>query len=136
MPLQPKKQKHRKSFRGKMRGRSTRATSLDFGEFGLKAIGRGWLTGQQIEAARRAITHYTKRQAKVWIRVFPDKPVTAKSAGVGMGGGKGDVVKYVFVVTPGRVLFEISGVERELAQQAMRLASHKLPFKTKFISRE
>lgn len=136
MVLQPKKQKYRKSFRGKMRGQTGRATFLDFGEFGLKAMGRGWLTAQQIEAARRAIVHHTKRQAKVWIRVFPDKPVTSKSAGVGMGGGKGDVVKYVFVVTPGRVLFEISGVEREIAQQALRLASHKLPFKTKFISRE
>lgn len=136
MVMQPKKLKYSKSFRGKMRGKSGRATSLDFGEFGLKAIGRGWLTAQQIEAARKAITHYTKRQAKVWIRVFPDKPVTAKSAGVGMGGGKGDVVKYVFVVTPGRVLFEVGGVNKEEAQQALRLASHKLPFKTKFIEKE
>lgn len=136
MVMQPRKQKYRKSFRGRMKGQSGKATRLDFGEFGLKAIGRGWLTAQQIEAARRAITHYTKRQAKVWIRVFPDKPITAKPAGAGMGGGKGDVAKYVFVVTPGRVLFEISGVEKEVAKEAMRLASHKLPFKTKFISKE
>lgn len=136
MVMQPRKQKYRKSFRGKMRGKASRATSLDFAEFGLKAIGRGWLTAQQIEAARKAITHYTKRQAKVWIRVFPDKPITAKSAGVGMGGGKGDVANYVSVVTPGRVLFEISGVDKEEAREAMRRASHKFPFKTKFISRE
>ena len=133
--LQPKKQKYRKSFRGRMKGKSSKAVSLDFGEFGLKAVGRGWLTAQQIEAARKAITHHTKRQAKVWIRVFPDKPVTAKAAGAGMGGGKGDVDKYVFVVTPGRILFEISGVEKEIAKEAMRLASHKLPFRTKFISK-
>ncbi|MBL7150581.1 50S ribosomal protein L16 [Candidatus Microgenomates bacterium] len=133
--LQPKKQKYRKSFRGRMKGKSSKGVSLDFGEFGLKAIGRGWLTAQQIEAARKAITHYTKRQAKVWIRIFPDKPVTAKAAGAGMGGGKGDIDKYVFVVTPGRILFEISGVEEEIAKEAMRLANHKLPFRTRFISK-
>lgn len=136
MVLQPKKQKYRKSFRGKMRGQSSRGTTLEFGEFGLKALDRGWLTAQQIEAARKAITHYTKRQAKVWIRIFPDKPVTARSAGVGMGGGKGDVDKYVTVIKPGRVLFEVSGIAKAIAQEAMRLASHKLPFKTKFITRE
>jgi len=136
MVMQPKKQKYRKSFRGKMRGSAYRAISLDFGEFGLKAMGRGRLAAQQIEAARKVITHYTKRQAKVWIRVFPDKPITAKSAGAGMGGGKGDVVDYVFVVTPGRILFEISGIGKKEAREAMRLASHKLPFKTKFVSRE
>ncbi len=136
MVLQPKKEKYRKSFRGKMKGNSSRGTSLEFGEFGLKSLGRGWLTAQQIEAARRAMTHYTKRQAKVWIRVFPHKPVTAKSAGVGMGGGKGDVVKHVCVIRPGRILFEIGGVTKEIAQEAVRLARHKLPFKTKFISRE
>ncbi len=133
--LQPKKQKYRKSFRGRMKGKSSKGVSLDFGEFGLKAIGRGWLTAQQIEAARKAITHYTKRQAKVWIRILPDKPVTAKAAGAGMGGGKGDIDKYVFVVTPGRILFEISGVEEEIAKEAMRLANHKLPFRTRFISK-
>ena len=135
MVMQPKKLKYRKSFRGKMRGKSSRGASLEFGDYGLKSMGRGWLTAQQIEAARRAITHYTKRQAKVWIRVFPDKPVTAKSAGVGMGGGKGDIEKYVVPITPGRVLFEISGTEEKVAKEAMRLAKHKIPFKTKFISK-
>ena len=136
MVLQPKKEKYRKSFRGRMKGNSSRGTSLEFGEFGLKSLGRGWLTAQQIEAARKAMTHYTKRQAKIWIRVFPHKPVTSKSAGVGMGGGKGDVDKHVCVVRPGRILFEIGGVTKEIAQEAIRLAHHKLPFKTKFISRE
>jgi len=136
MTLQPKKQKYRKSFRGKMRGPAGRGLFLAFGEFGLKAIGRGWLTSQQIEAARRAITHHTKRQAKVWIRVFPDKPVTAKSSGAGMGGGKGDPEKFVVVVRPGRILFEIGGIEEEIAKEAFRLASHKLPFKTKFIKKK
>lgn len=135
MVLQPKKQKYRKQFRGKMKGKASRGASLSFGEFGLKAIGRGWLTAQQIEAARRAITHYTKRQAKVWIRVFPDKPVTAKSAGVGMGGGKGDIDKYVAVVIPGRILFEVDGVDQEIAQEALRRASHKLPFISKFVQK-
>lgn len=118
-----------------MRGKSSRGTSLEFGDYGLKSQGRGWLTAQQIEASRKAITHYTKRQAKVWIRVFPDKPITAKSAGSGMGGGKGDVEKYVVPITPGRILFEISGIEENVAKGAMRLASHKIPFKTKFIGK-
>ncbi len=135
MSLQPKKQKYRKQFRGKMRGNASRGTTLAFGEFGLKTLDRGWLTAQQIEASRRAITHHTKRQAKVWIRVFPDKPVTAKSAGVGMGAGKGDVVKYVAVITPGRILFEVGGVAEEIAKESLRLASHKLPFRTKFIKK-
>lgn len=135
MSLQPKKQKYRKQFRGKMRGSASRGTTLAFGEFGLKALGRGWLTAQHIEASRRTITHHTKRQAKVWIRVFPDKPVTAKSAGVGMGAGKGDVVKYVAVITPGRILFEVGGVAEEIAKESLRLASHKLPFRTKFIKK-
>lgn len=136
MVMQPKKTKYRKSFRGRMKGKSVRGASLEFGDFGLKALGCGWLTNQQIEAARKAITHHTKRQAKVWLRVFPDKPITAKSAGVGMGGGKGEVTGYVFVVKPGRILMEISGVDQEVAQEALRLASHKLPFKTKFMIRE
>lgn len=135
MSLQPKKQKYRKQFRGKMRGSASRGTALAFGEFGLKALGRGWLTAQQIEASRRAITHHTKRQAKVWIRVFPDKPVTGKSAGVGMGAGKGDVVKYVAVITPGRILFEVGGVAEEIAKESLKLAGHKLPFRTKFIKK-
>jgi large subunit ribosomal protein L16 len=136
MALQPRKQKYRKAFRGKMRGKASRGNQLNFGEYGLKATGRGWLTAQQIEAARRSITHHTKRQAKVWIRVFSDKPVTAKPAGAGMGGGKGSVDKYVVVVKPGRILFEVSGVDRKVAKEAIRLASHKLPFKSKFVSKE
>lgn len=133
--LQPRKEKFRKQFRGKMRGRATRGTNLSFGDYGLKSLGRAWLTGQQIEAARVAITHYTKRAGKVWIRVFPDKPITGKGLGVGMGAGKGDVKSHVAVVTPGRIIFELAGVDREIAQEAMKRAGAKLPFKTKFISR-
>lgn len=133
--LQPRKEKFRKQFRGKMKGRATRGTSLSFGDYGLKSLGRSWLTGQQIEAARVAITHYTKRAGKVWIRVFPDKPITSKGLGVGMGKGKGDVKSHVAVVTPGRIIFELAGVNREIAQEAMKRAGAKLPFKTKFVSR-
>jgi large subunit ribosomal protein L16 len=134
--LEPKKRKYRKSFRGKMRGKSTRGSTLAFGEYGIKALGRGWLTARQIEAARRAITHSMKRGGKVWIRIFPDKPVTGRAAGQRMGGGKGDIQKYVCVITPGRVLFEVGGVSEELIMKALRLARAKLPFKTKVISRE
>ncbi len=134
--LQPRKSKYRKAFRGSMKGTSRRGTTLAFGDFGLKSLGRGWLTARQIEAARRAITHHTKRAGKVWIRVFPDKPITSKSAGAKMGTGKGDVEGYVVVVTPGRILFELAGVSREVAAEAMRRAAAKLPFKSKFISRE
>lgn len=119
-----------------MSGTSGRGAVLSYGEFGLKSLGRGWLTARQIEAARRAITHYTKRAGKVWIRVFPDKPVTAKSAGAKMGSGKGDIEGYVAVVTPGRILFELAGVSKEVACEAMKRAAAKLPFKSKFISRE
>lgn len=134
--LQPKKQKYRKSFRGRRKGRSHRGATVAFGEYGLKALGRGWLTGAQIEAARRAITRSIKRGGKVWIRVFPDKPVTARPAGQRMGGGKGEVEKFVFTVTPGRVLFEIAGVAEELVKEAFGKAATKLPFKTKIVSRE
>ena len=133
--LQPKKSKYRKQFRGKMRGQSKRGTSLAFGEFGLKSLGRAWLSAKQIEAARVAITHHTKRAGKVWIRVFPDKPVTKKGMGVGMGKGKGDIDHYVMPVAPGRILFELTGVSKEMAQEAMKRAGAKLPFKTKFISK-
>jgi large subunit ribosomal protein L16 len=115
--LEPKKRKYRKSFRGKMRGKSTRGSTLAFGEYGIKALGRGWLTARQIEAARRAITHSMKRGGKVWIRIFPDKPVTGRAAGQRMGGGKGDIQKYVCVITPGRVLFEVGGVSEELREE-------------------
>ncbi len=135
MPLQPKKSKYRKQFRGKMKGQPTRGTTLAFGEYGLKSLGRKWLTAQQIEAARVAITHYTKRQGKLWIRVFPDKPITSKGSGVGMGAGKGDVKGYVVVIRPGKIVFELAGVNREIAQEAMKRASAKLPFKTKFIEK-
>ena len=135
MVMQPRRQKYRKSFRGRRKGKAWRGSSLDFGEFGLKAMDRGWLTAQQIEAARRTIAHRTKRKAKIWIRAFPAKPITAKSSAVTMGGGKGDVVKYVCVVTPGKILFEVGGINREIAKEAIRLASHKIPFKTKFIEK-
>lgn len=133
--LQPRKSKYRKQFRGKMRGKSSRGTTLAFGDYGLKSLGRAWLSARQIEAARIAITHYTKRAGKVWIRVFPDKPVTKKAAGAKMGSGKGDIDRYVTVVKPGRIIFELAGVSREMAQEAMRRAGAKLPFKTKFISK-
>lgn len=134
--LQPKKTKYRKQFRGRMKGKANRGISLAFGEYGLKSLGRGWLTNRQIEAARIAITHYTKRAGKIWIRVFPDKPITSKGSGVKMGGGKGDISGWVAVVKPGRILFEVSGVNEETAKEALRRAGAKLPFKTKFISRE
>lgn len=134
--LQPKKRKHRKEFRGKMRGKAGRGASLVFGEYGIKTLDRGWLTSNQIEAARKAITHTFKRGGKVWIRVFPDKPITKRPAGQRMGGGKGDVVGYVAVVTPGRILFEVAGVTKELAEEAFIRASAKLPFKTKVIRRD
>lgn len=119
-----------------MRGISPQGSSLAFGDYGLKSQGRGWLSARQIEAARRAITHHTKRAGKVWVRVFPDKPVTSKPTGAQMGKGKGDVDRYVVVVTPGRILFELAGVSKEIAAEAMRRAGAKLPFKTKFISKE
>lgn len=134
--LQPRKSKYRKAFRGSMKGTSRRGTTLAFGDFGLKSLGRGWLTARQIEAARRAISHYTKRAGKVWIRVFPAKPITSKPAGAKMGTGKGEIEGYVVVVTPGRILFELAGVSKEVAAEAMKRAAAKLPFKSRFISRE
>lgn len=134
--LVPRKAKHRKKFRGKIKGPSTRGTKIDFGQYALKALEGGQITYSQIEAARRAMTRHTKRGGKIWIRVFCDKPVTKKSAESGMGGGKGDVASYVAVVRRGRVLFEMAGVSKEVAQEAMRLASHKLPVKTKFLVKE
>lgn len=133
--MQPKNPKYKKQFRGRRKGHALRGTSVHFGEYGLKSLGRGWLSAKQIEAARRGISHAVSRSGKVWIRVFPDKPVTAKGAGVRMGGGKGDVQEYVVVVTPGRILFEIAGVNQELAQEAFRKAAAKLPFATKTVTR-
>ena len=131
--LQPKKLKYRKQFRGKRGGMSATNTEINFGQFGLKAVGRGWVTARQIEAARRAMTHHTKRGGRIWIRVFPDKPITKKPPEVRMGGGKGDISEYVAVVRPGLMLFEMAAVSREVADEAMRLAAHKLPIATKFV---
>lgn len=133
--LQPKKRKYRKEFRGKRRGKAQRGNSVDFGEFGLKALGVAWLSSRQIEAARKTITHHTKRTGKMWIRVFPHKPITKKGAGAKMGSGKGDIEEYVSVVKPGAVVFELSGVTQETAKEAFRKAGHKLPFKTLFVTR-
>lgn len=134
--LMPKKVKHRKMQKGNMRGTPTRGASVDFGEYALKAMEPGWLTSRQIEAARIAITRHVKRGAKLWIRVFPDKPITKKPAETRMGKGKGAPEYWVAVVKPGRILYEMAGANEEVAREAMRLASMKLPFKTKFVKRE
>ena len=131
--LIPKRVKHRKQFRGRMKGRAMRGNKVAHGEFGLVALEPSWITNRQIEAARIAMTRYIKRGGKVWIKIFPDKPITAKPAGVRMGSGKGSPEKWVAVVRPGRVMFEMNGVPEVVAREAMRLASHKLPIKTKFV---
>ncbi len=131
--LAPKRAKFRKSFRGKRRGKSIRGSNVDFGDYGLKAQTVGWVSSRQIEAARRTLTHFTRRGGRIWIRIFPDKPITKKPPETRMGSGKGDVYEYVAVVRPGRVLFEMSGVTQEQAKEAMRLASAKLPIQTKFV---
>ena len=135
--LQPKKVKHRKWNKGRRKavGVTKGGSEIKFGSFGLKAQENRWITARQIEAARRSITHYVQRGGKIWIRVFPDKPVTAKGNELPMGGGKGTVDRYVVNVKPGRILFEMDGVSEEIARGAMRRASHKLPIKTKFIKR-
>jgi large subunit ribosomal protein L16 len=124
-----------KQMRGRMKGKETRGVEVNFGDFGLQALEPGWVTARQIEAARRTLVRYMKRRGKVWIRIFPDKPVTQKPAETRMGKGKGSVDHWVAVVKPGRILFEISGIPRESAREAMRLASHKLAIKTKFAER-
>ena len=134
--LMPKRVKHRKQFRGRMKGKAQRGNTLAYGEFGLVAMEPHWVTSQQIEAARIALTRYTKRGGQVWIKIFPDKPVTAKPAETRMGSGKGAPEYWVAVVKPGRVLFEIAGVSEDIAREALRLASHKLPLKTKLIIKE
>ena len=134
--LMPKRVKHRKQFRGRMKGEAHRGNFLAHGDFGLQATEPCWVTSQQIEAARIALTRYTKRGGQVWIKIFPDKPVTAKPAETRMGSGKGAPEYWVAVVKPGRVLFEIVGVAEETAREALRLAAHKLPLKTKIISRQ
>ena len=133
--LAPKRAKYRKQFRNRMKGLATRGNTLSFGAVGLKSQEAGWVTARQIEAARRAMTHYTKRGGRIWIRIFPDKPVTKKPAETRMGSGKGDVDHYVAVIRPGTVLFEMGSVEEKVALEAMRLAAHKLTLKTKIISR-
>jgi large subunit ribosomal protein L16 len=133
--LMPKRVKYRKQFRGRMKGRASRGVEVSFGDYGLQALEPCWITSRQIEAARRAIVRYVKRRGKLWIRIFPDKPVTAKPAETRMGKGKGSVDHWVAVVKPGRVLFEIAGVDEAAAREAMRLASYKLPLKTQFVIR-
>ena len=133
--LMPKKVKYRKQHRGRRTGIAYRGSSLNYGSFGLKALEPGWLTNRQIEAGRIAMTRHVKRGGKIWIRIFPDKPVTQKAAETRMGKGKGAVEFYVAVIKPGRVLFEMGGIPEEEAREALRLAGHKLPCKTKFIRR-
>lgn len=134
--LMPKRVKHRKTHRGRMRGMATSGSTIAFGDFALQAQEPAWMTSRQIEAGRRAIVHFLKRGGKVWIRIFPDKPVTKKPAETRMGSGKGAPDHWVAVVKPGRVLFEVGGVPREQAHEALRLAADKLPIRTKFVSRE
>ncbi|MBC7257903.1 MAG: 50S ribosomal protein L16 [Chloroflexi bacterium] len=133
--LMPKRVKYRRVHRGRMKGQAQRGAEVHFGEYGLQALEPCWMTSRQLEAARRAIVRYVKRGGKIWIRVFPDKPVSKKPAETRMGGGKGAPDHWVAVVKPGRVLFEIAGVREEVAREAMRLAAHKLPIKTQFIRR-
>lgn len=134
--LMPSRLKHRKQMRGRNRGTANRGTTVAFGEYGLQALEPVWLDSRQIEAARRVITRYVRRGGKVWIRVFPDKPVTKKPAETRMGKGKGAPDHYVAVIKPGHIIFELAGVPQEMASEAMRLASYKLPFKTRFVVRE
>ena len=134
--LMPKRVKYRKQQRGRMKGKAQRGNSVDFGEFGMKALEPGWITSRQIESARVAINRKLSRGGKVWIRIFPDKPVTKKPAETRMGKGKAAPEYWVAVVKPGRIMFEIEGVPQDLAKEAIRLASHKLPIKTKFVLRQ
>lgn len=133
--LMPKRVKYRKQMRGRMRGKAGRGAYIAFGEYGLQALEPCWMTSRQIEAARRAVVRYVRRGGKLWIRIFPDKPVTAKPAETRMGSGKGNVDHWVAVVKPGRIILEIAGVSEEAAREALRLASHKLPIKTQFVTR-
>jgi large subunit ribosomal protein L16 len=134
--LMPSKVKYRKQQRGRRRGKATRGSTVAFGEYGLKALEAGWVTARQIEASRIAVTRFMKRGGKLWIRIFPDKPITKKPAETRMGKGKGPPEAWVAVVKPGRVLFEIEGVEESVAREAMRLAGHKLPIRTRFVVRQ
>ncbi len=134
--LSPKRTKFRKQQRGRMKGIATRGSDINFGEFGLQSTEPSWITARQIEAGRRAMTRYIRRGGKIWIRIFPDKPVTMRAAETRMGSGKGSPEFWVAVVKPGRILYEIGGVTEEIAREAMRLAANKLPIKTKFITRD
>ena len=134
--LLPKRVKYRRVHRGRLKGKATRGNTVTYGDFGLQALEPAWITSNQIEAARVAMTRYTKRGGKVWIKIFPDKPITEKPAETRMGSGKGSPEYWVAVVKPGRVMFEIAGVSEEVAREALRLASHKLPIKTKILKRE
>lgn len=134
--LMPKKVKHRKWHKGRSKGLSHKGNELSFGSYGLKALETKWITSRQIEAARRAMTRFVQRGGKIWIRIFPDKPVTKKGLEVPMGKGKGSVDHFVFPIKPGRIIFEMDGVDVNIAREAMRLAAHKLPIKTRFIFNE
>jgi large subunit ribosomal protein L16 len=133
--LQPKKTKYRRQQKGRMKGNSVRGSQLAFGSFGIKAMAQAWITQKQIEAARQAMTRYMKREGQIWIRIFPDKPITSKPAEVRMGKGRGDPDGFVAPVKPGRVMIEVEGVSRSVAQEALRLAAQKLPIKVKFVVR-
>ncbi|MFZ5365685.1 MAG: 50S ribosomal protein L16 [Patescibacteria group bacterium] len=133
--LQPKKQKFKKQFRRGARVISEKGANIVFGDFGLKAVTRGRLSEKQLEAARRAISFFTRKEGKIWVRVFPDKPVTQKAAGTRMGSGKGDVVGFVVPVTPGKIIFEVSGIPLEAAREALRRAGYRIPFKTRFVAK-
>lgn len=133
--LLPKKTKYRKQFRGTMRGNAGSGIEIDFGEFGLKAQGRGWITSRQIEAARKSMTHFTKKGGRIWIRIFPDKPISKKPPETRMGSGKGDIFEFVAVVKPGRILFEMGGIPKEMAEEALKQAGAKLPIDVKFIEK-
>jgi len=133
--LMPKRVKYRKQQRGRLKGKASRGNTLEFGDYGLQALEPCWLTARQIEAARRAIVRFVRRSGKLWIRVFPDKPITRKPAETRMGGGKGNVDQWVAVVKPGRIIFELAGVKEEDAEEAFRLAAHKLPIKTQIVKR-
>ena len=134
--LMPKRAKHRKVQRGRMTGAASRGNKVAYGDFGIQALEPGWITGNQIEAARIAMTRYTKRGGKVWIKIFPDKPITEKPAETRMGSGKGSPEYWVAVVKPGRIMFEMAGVSEEVAREALRLAANKLPIKCKFVRKE
>ena len=134
--LEPKRRKYRKEFRGRRRGKAQRGFDLSFGEFGLKALEAGWVTSKQIEAGRRTVTHALKRGGRVWIRIFPDKPVTSRPAGQRMGSGKGEIDRYVCVVKPGRIMYEVSGPSKDMIMEALNKAADKMPIKTRIVVRD